>query len=215
MPVSGPPCGNRGAAGAERTAARHRSSARSVTNSDCPGNHQSMMKLRPTALSRVALAACKETKSGLRRPRPRPFRPARRSVSPASAFSMWRRGPAHRRPAAAAGTARFVADSLLEGTGFELSVPRRRPASTPAAAKKGIEHDLAAPAVGTTVRRNSCGASREARSSYRGTERFKRLFEMRPGRCKTAHSENIRLIITGTGTPFGLALNHPTASEHQ
>jgi hypothetical protein len=61
MPVSGPPCGNRGAAGAERTAARHRSSARSVTNSDCPGNHQSMMKLRPTALSRVALAACKET----------------------------------------------------------------------------------------------------------------------------------------------------------
>jgi len=34
-------------------------------------------------------------------------------------FSMGRRGPAHRRPAAAAGTARFVADSLLEEGGFE------------------------------------------------------------------------------------------------
>ena len=147
MPVSGPPCGNRGAAGAERTAARHRSSARSVTNSDCPGNHQSMMKLRPTALSRVALAACKETKSGLRRPRPRPFRPARRSVSPASAFSMWRRGPAHRRPAAAAGTARFVADSLLEQIGFELVVPcraasRQGPTNCPAIIIAGGRSEL-------------------------------------------------------------------------
>ena len=48
-------------------------------------------------------------------------------MSPASAFSMWRRGPAHRRPAAAAGTARFVADSLLEESGFELPVPLRNP----------------------------------------------------------------------------------------
>jgi hypothetical protein len=37
----------------------------------------------------------------------------RRSVSPASAFSMWRRGPHG-----------FATDSLVEGAGFEPSVPR-------------------------------------------------------------------------------------------
>jgi hypothetical protein len=62
MPVSGPPCGNWGAAGAERTRgkASELSSERHKQRLSRKSS-VSMMKLRPTALSRVALAACKET----------------------------------------------------------------------------------------------------------------------------------------------------------